>query len=61
MNTINLTIPASFSPDTLFAIPMQTISESNEPDKESLSPRRYFRASEEELTRRGIPDSALHD
>ena len=61
MNTINQTIPAAFSPDTLFAIPMQTVSDVNEREQETLSPRRFFSASEDELTRRGIPDSALHD
>lgn len=61
MNTINQTIPASFSPDTLFAIPLQTVSDGNEREKEILRPRRFFSASEDELTRRGIPASALHD
>ena len=61
MNTINQAIPASFSPDTLFAIPLQAVNDGNEHGKETLSPRRFFPAPEDELTRRGIPDSALHD
>ena len=61
MNTTNQTIPATFSPDTVFAI---TLTESKQtPEHASEKPMSFQFAwpAEEELQFRGIPESALHD
>jgi hypothetical protein len=61
MNTINQTIPAAFSPDTAFAIALQSVNDDNERENEIFIPFRFVSVAEEEFTRRGIPHSALHD
>lgn len=61
MNKINQNIPAAFSPDTAFAIPLQSVNDGNERENETFVPFRFVSVTEEEFTRRGIPHSALHD
>jgi hypothetical protein len=61
MNTINQTIPAAFSPETAFDIALSETVQSSPLPTEALLPLRFLLPSEDEFSRRGIPESALHD
>jgi hypothetical protein len=61
MNIITETIPAVFSSDTAFAIPLQAINAGPEQARESVMPYRYALPAEVTFTWQAIPESALHD
>jgi hypothetical protein len=61
MNIITETIPAVFSPDTAFSIPLQAINGEPEQASESVMPYRYALPAEVKFTWQAIPESALHD
>jgi hypothetical protein len=61
MNTATETIPAAFSPETAFTISLSATNGETAQTKEALFSYRSGLLSEAELTRRGIPESALHD
>ncbi len=58
MTTTFETIPAQFSPETEFAIPMR---EEERIEVPRTSQRYSAAAAAQEIPYRGIPDSALHD
>jgi len=61
MNTINQTIPTDFSPETAFAIALNESHVQPERSHETLVPFRFALPPEDKFSRRGIPESALHD
>lgn len=61
MNTITETIPAVFSPETAFSVSLQATNETSGQESEPVIPFRFALPLEDKFTRRGIPESALHD
>ena len=61
MNTITETIPAVFSPETAFSISLHAMNEKPDQESGAVIPFRFALLLEDKFTRRGIPESALHD
>jgi len=61
MNTITETIPAVFSAEKAFSIPLHAMNEKPEQTNEAVMPYRFALPPEDQFTRHGIPESALHD
>jgi len=61
MNTSTETIPAIFSAEKALSIPLHATNEKPEQTKEAVMPYCFALPPEDQFTRHGIPESALHD
>lgn len=61
MSTITETIPAVFSPETAFSISLYAMNEKPEQASEAVIQYRFALPPEDNFSRLGVPESALHD